>query len=92
MGNGETTSDEIMQFLQDKMVTKDELTMSQNSQKLELLDAMDNKLGDLKTDLTILMRNEDQKLASLINLLKQKELISEEEAAPILAMIPFPQN
>ncbi len=53
---------------------------------------MDEKLADLKGDLTVLMRKEDKKLVALIALLKNKQVISEEEVKQILALEPFPQS
>ncbi|MFA5317924.1 MAG: hypothetical protein WC323_00395 [Patescibacteria group bacterium] len=54
-------------------------------------DYLDDKLSDLKGDLVVLMRKEDAKLCGLVDLLKNKKVISEEEAKNILAMQPFPQ-
>lgn len=97
MGN-ETSTNEIMEFLQEHMVTKDDLNNVQNEfkqdlakLKSELVDAMDDKNADLKGDLVILMRKEDKKVVSLINLLHSKKLITEEEASEILSMDPFPK-
>ena len=54
----ETTTNEIMGFLQEHMVTKEEfsgleekvndLDIKINQTKLDLIDAMDGKLGDLQ--------------------------------------------
>tara|TARA_Y100000031_G_scaffold120913_1_gene135219 strand:- start:311 stop:505 length:195 start_codon:yes stop_codon:yes gene_type:complete len=54
----ETTTNEIMGFLQEHMVTKEEfsgleekvndLDIKINQTKLDLIDAMDDKLGDLQ--------------------------------------------
>jgi len=49
-------------------------------------DYLDDKLSDLKGDLVVLMRKEDAKLCGLVDLLKNKKVISEEEAKNILAM------
>ncbi len=54
-------------------------------------DYLDDKLSDLKGDLVVLMRKEDAKLCSLVDLLKNKKVISEDEAKGILTMQPFPQ-
>ena len=109
MNKHETTTTEIMEFLQEHMVTKTDLQEAKtelrgemskmktelrgemSKMKTELLDAMDDKLSDLKGDLVILMRKEDRKVANLVNLLKNKRVISEEEAKTILALEPFPQ-
>ncbi|MDP2816504.1 MAG: hypothetical protein Q8O19_07480, partial [Rectinemataceae bacterium] len=62
-----------------------------NKQKLDILDAMDDKLAHLKGDMIVLMRKEDKKVQSLVELLHSKKVISEEEAKRILSMDLFPQ-
>jgi len=52
---------------------------------------MDDKLADLKGDLVILMRKEDQKVNSLIHLLVNRKLISEQEADTLIEIRPFSQ-
>ena len=74
-----------------KMATKDELRSEMNKQKLELLDAMDDKLANLKGDLTIMMRGEDKKVNRLIALMESKRLLTTEEAGTLLDLLPFPQ-
>lgn len=59
--------------------------------KLDFLDAMDDKLADLKGDLVVLMRKEDRKVVSLIELLTTKKILSGEEAKALLSLEPFPQ-
>lgn len=52
---------------------------------------LDDKLADLRGDLVVLMRKEDKKVQSLVELLHSKKVISEEEAKRILSMDLFPQ-
>lgn len=75
-------------------MTKEEGATKQDLAKLkhDILDSMDEKLADLKGDLTILMRKEDKKVVELINVLKEKEVLSLEEAEKLLALEPFPQS
>lgn len=54
-------------------------------------DYLDDKLYDLRGDLVVLMRKEDKKVQSLVELLHSKKVISEEEAKHILSMDLFPQ-
>lgn len=54
-------------------------------------DKIDEKLADLKGDLTILMRKEDRKLGALVTKLQEKQVLSEEEAIQILSLEPFPK-
>ena len=88
MANGDVTTNELMDFLQEHMATKEDLS----KQKLDILDAMDDKLADLKGDLTILMRKEDKKVVELIHVLKEKAVLSADEAERLLTLEPFPQS
>ena len=90
--------EELMSFLGDHMVTRgefkveiDRLDGKINQTKLDLLDAMDEKLGDLKGDLVVLMRKEDRKLSMLVEVLREKELLSEQDVQRVLSMEPFPR-
>jgi|SRR3989338_3838056 len=66
--------DRVEQRLNTDMVTKEYL---------------DDKLGDLKADIIVMMRKEDQKLNLLVDVLRQKQLLSNEEAEQVLALRPF---
>lgn len=76
-----------MDNMERRMATKEDL----GKQKLEILDAIDDKLADLKGDLVILMRKEDKKLLGLIDLLRKKAVITDEEVKSLVKMEPFPQ-
>lgn len=117
------TTNEIMEFLQEHMVTREEfsqlatkvdgleikvdgletkvdgleikidgLSQKINITKLDLLDAMDDKLANLKGDLIILLRKEDKKVDHLIKLLEEKSIISPQDALSLLDIRPFPQS
>lgn len=96
------SNDEIMDFLQEHMVTREEfcglegkvdnLDRKLNQTKLDLIDAMDDKLSHLKGDLTIMMRREDKKLTDLIKILHQKSVLDKKEAEHLLSQQPFPQT
>lgn len=60
--------------------------------KMVTKDYLDDKLINLKTDLTIVLRKEDHKLEALTRLLASKKVISEADANGILSLEPFPQN
>ena len=92
------TTNEIMDFLVEHMATKEELKeeienvrKDMGKLKLDLLDAMDDKLANLKWDLIVLMRGEDQNVVTLVELLQSKKVLTSDEAKGILAMKPFPQ-
>lgn len=80
-----------MEFLQEHVATKEDLKREMGQLEHKLLDAMDQKNADLKADLVILLRKGDTKLISLISLLKNKQVITEDEARIVLALEPFPQ-
>ena len=105
MDEKQVTTNEIMDFLQDHMVMKEEfkseitqvrseikaLDVKLNKTKLELIDAMDEKNAALRGDIIVLMRGEDRKLTSLIEIMKRKNLLDANEAQALLALPPFPQ-
>ena len=54
-------------------------------------DYLDDKLSDLRGDLTLLMRKEDTKVAMLVKILRARDVITEDDKQQIFAMEPFPQ-
>ncbi len=52
---------------------------------------LDEKLSDLRGDLTILMRKEDTKLKALVEILAEKKVLSSDDAKKIFSLEPFPQ-
>lgn len=52
-------------------------------------DFLDEKIADLRGDLVVLVRKEDTKLLKLVDILKERKLISAEEATVVLSMEPF---
>ncbi len=116
MPKGDATTNEIMEFLQEHMVTREEFNLLDgkvqtldgkvqtldgkvdnlerklNQTKLDLLDAMDDKLANLKGDLVVLMRKEDKKVDHLIKLLQEKSVITEQDAVSMLDIRPFSQS
>ncbi len=52
---------------------------------------LDDKLSDLRGDLTILMRKEDTKLKTLVELLEEKKVLSADDKKKIFSLEPFPQ-
>ena len=53
-------------------------------------DYLDEKLADLRGDLVVLMRKEDAKLKTLVEILRKNKIISDQESTQVLAMEPFP--
>ena len=54
-------------------------------------DYLDDKLADLRGDLVVLMRKEDRKMLTLVEILFKNKIISEKERQHILSLEPFPQ-
>ena len=52
---------------------------------------LDDKLADLRGDLTLLIRKEDTKLKSAVNILADKKVLSQDDTKKIFSMEPFPQ-
>jgi hypothetical protein len=55
-------------------------------------DYLDEKLHDLRGDLTVVIRKADRKVVALIDELRETKVLSEPAAKRILALEPFPQN
>lgn len=53
---------------------------------------LDDKLADLRGDLVVLMRKEDTKLKELVEILKNKNILNNEDVKQIMSMEPFPQS
>ncbi len=51
---------------------------------------LDERIGDLRGDITELVHREDRKFIELVHILESKEILSEEETVHILSMPPFP--
>lgn len=68
-----------------EMATKDDL----GKHRSEMIDFIDKRLLDLKTDLVLIVKGEDQKLSALIELMKKKELLTAHEAQGLLQMNPL---
>jgi len=60
--------------------------------KMVTKDFLEEKLLALKGDLTVMMRKEDVKLKTLIEVLENKKILSKSEAGKILEMEPFPRS
>lgn len=105
MDKRDVTTNEIMEFLQEHMVTREEfrgeinrldtrineLGGKINQTKLDLLDGMDEKLGSMKSDIVVMMRNEDLKVMLVVKKLKEKKIFGDDDVEEFLSLLPFPQ-
>jgi hypothetical protein len=55
-------------------------------------DYLDDKLLNMKSDMVVMMRKEDEKVKTLVQILKQKNLLNDSEVKLILALEPFPNR
>ena len=74
--------------IETRMATKEDLRIMEH----RILDSMDDKLADLKGDIIVAMRKEDYKVTELIKMLRQKEILNENESRTLLNLQPFPQT
>ena len=79
-------------FLQEHMVTHEDLERSQNKLKQEIFDAMDKKLAELKGELISFMRKLSKQLNELVFVLRNKQVLTEEEREHVLSFTPFPRS
>lgn len=54
-------------------------------------DYLEEKMNDLRGDLVLITRKEDEKLFKLIGLLKEKEILNNHEVGELSQMKPFPK-
>lgn len=86
---GEIRSD--IKDIRDTMVTKEHLQHEFGKFRSEMTDFIDKRLLNLKTDLVVIVKGEDQKLTALIELMKKKELLTPHEAQGLISMHPLSQ-
>ncbi len=98
------TTDEIMEFLKDNMVTQKEFrefkkyvdgrfnNVDGRFNNVVTKSYLDDKLADLRGDLTVLMRKEDNKLRTLVEILHEKKTLSDEETRRVFVLEPFPET
>lgn len=92
---------EVVLFLKDHMAMRVD-NIGENVEKLEkrmtrvetlmvTKDYLDEKMADLRGDLVVMMRKEDTKVKSLVDILHKKKVITDGEVTKILRMEPFAQ-
>lgn len=54
-------------------------------------DYLDEKLGDLRGDLTVLIRKEDNKVKALVEVLVEKKVLNKTDQKKIYSLEPFAQ-
>ncbi len=93
---------EVVNFIKDNAVTKEEFNelkgefielkkdVTSIKSTIATKDFVTEKLSDLQGNLVVLMRKEDTKLKALVEILKDRHVITEEDKKQILALEPFP--
>ena len=76
------------------MVTKDELKeeLAKMETRLVTKDYLDETMNDLRGDLTVSLRKEDQKVVTLVSILEERKVLSKKDAQRVMAMELFPRN
>ncbi|MFC1788001.1 hypothetical protein ACFLZY_02170 [Patescibacteria group bacterium] len=101
MGNNETTTDEIMGFLKDHMVTKGELVETEsrildktkgeiNRLEQKIIDKMDEKFADLEGTVIARQRKQDNKVNKILELIERHDLAPSNEIQAIREINIFP--
>ncbi|MFA5318687.1 MAG: hypothetical protein WC323_04460 [Patescibacteria group bacterium] len=90
MENQEPTNSEILEAI-NAFSSKNDERLQKIESTMVTKDYLDDKLTDLRGDLVVLVRKEDTKLKTLVSVLKNKNIISEEDVKTINALEPFPQ-
>lgn len=95
--NTETTLDDVLSAVNaastetDKRLDKIENQLTKVESQMVTKDYLDDKLADLKGDLVVLTRKEDNKLKALVDILAEKKVLNDEDKKRIFTMEPFPQ-
>lgn len=71
----------------EKFATKDDL----GKLRSDMLDFIARQNMDLRGDLVVLMRGEDHKLMTLVEIMLEKNLLTKTEANRVAKLQPFPQ-
>lgn len=77
-----------IESIEKTMATKDDL----GKLRSDMIDYIAKQNLELKTDLILIMRGEDRKLFSLIELMIEKHLITKDDANRVTKLEPFPQG
>lgn len=75
----------------DKRFEKVEKDVTQIKATMVTKDYLDEKLGDLRGDMTVLVRKEDNKMKTLVEVLVEKEVLNEFDKKRIYSLEPFAQ-
>lgn len=89
-----THVDSRFQEIETKMVTKEELKESLEKVLAGVVtkDYLDEKLADLRGDIVLLLRKEDEEVTLLVDTLHTSQVLSQTNTQKILSLSPFPER
>src|SRR3989338_8225536 len=76
--------------LRSEMATKDDLTREIGKLRSDMIDYIAKQNMELRGDLVVLMRGEDRKLFTLVEIMVEKNLLSKTDANRVTKLEPFP--
>ncbi len=94
---------EVVTFIKDNAVTKEEFKNAVTKEEFKnavtkeefknavTKDYLDEKLADLRGDLVVMMRKEDNKLKILVGVLAEKKVLDNSDVKRIYSLEPFAQ-
>ncbi len=96
---------ELRDFIGENMVTKDDLKNFATKDDLknfatksdlsalqnDLTNFIDRKIFDLRGDIIAVIRKEDDKVLKLVEILKNKAVLTEKDARAVMSLEPFPK-
>ncbi|OGL66198.1 hypothetical protein A3B21_01910 [Candidatus Uhrbacteria bacterium RIFCSPLOWO2_01_FULL_47_24] len=91
--NGEPTNAEILEAMNEFATKVDQQFVKINATltTIPTQDDMDKKLFNTKGDIILTVRKEDVKLRTLVEILREKKVLTDPDIKRILSLEPFPQ-
>lgn len=80
---GIVTTNDIMDFLVEHMVTKEELKYETGKLRSDIIDYIGKQIKELKIDLSILIRQNDRKVTLLLDILLANKIITPTQAKKV---------
>lgn len=96
MENDKQVLDDILEtvnFIKDNSVTKEEFRkeIAIIKSTMPTKNFVTEKLSDLQGNMVVLMRKEDTKMKTLVEILTEKKVLSNDDKKRIFALEPFPE-
>ena len=100
----EITNEELARMIKEgfddvneRMATKEDLKAFATKEDLgkfrsDMIDHIAKQSMELRGDIVVLMRGEDRKLVTLVEILVEQNILSKSDALRVTRLEPFPQN